>query len=423
MNSPIRQPPLHPDSSDIHTSKILTRRSFLQTVGLGAAGLGLQVPSSDEKPIQGFERASEDPQASEGWQPVSDRKIRVGIAGYGLCKFGAEFGFQDHPNVEVVAVSDLITDRCAGLAQACRCAKTYPSLEEMVKDDKIEAVFVATDAPSHARHCLAALKHGKHVASAVPAVFGSLKDADNLFHAVKASGLKYMMFETSCFHEDLHAMRRMYQSAELGQLVYSEGEYYHYMEEPLDSYKGWRIGLPPQWYPTHSNAYYIGVTGGSFTEVSCMGLPSIIEHLKPSNNRYGNGFGTEIALFRTSEGGMSRMAVSWDTPGYSGEMGRIRGQQGSFYGKYEGPEKTLPNTRRPPLPPGVAAGAHGGSHGHLMNEFVTAILQDRTPLVNIALALNLTVAGIVAHRSAQKDGELLKIPQYTLATSEHFRVF
>ena len=49
-----------------------------------------------------------------------------------------------------------------------------------------------------------------------------------------------------------------------------------------------------------------------------------------------------------------------------------------------------------------------------MNEFVTAILEDRQPLVNIALALNMTVAGIVAHQSALKDGQLLKIPQYTL---------
>src|SRR5207249_5276889 len=118
------------------------------------------------------------------------------------------------------------------------------------------------DAPSHARHCIDVLKHGKHVASAVPAVFGSLEDADRLLHEVKASGLKYMMFETSCFHEDLHAMRQLYRAGALGKLAYSEGEYYHYMEEPLPSYKEWRVGLPPQWYPTHSNAYYMGVTGG-----------------------------------------------------------------------------------------------------------------------------------------------------------------
>jgi hypothetical protein len=141
-------------------------------------------------------------------------------------------------------------------------------------------------------------------------------------------------------------------------------------------------------------------------------MPSRIEHLQPGNNLYQNGFGTEIALFRTSEGGMSRMGVSWDTPGLGGEMGRIRGQRGSFYGKYEGLESRLPQTRRPPLPPGVALGGHGGSHGYLMNEFVTAILEDREPLVNIAWALNLTVAGIVAHQSALKDGELMKIPQF-----------
>ena len=49
-----------------------------------------------------------------------------------------------------------------------------------------------------------------------------------------------------------------------------------------------------------------------------------------------------------------------------------------------------------------------------MCEFVEAILLDRTPLIDVAQALNMTVSGIVAHESALKDGELLKIPQYTL---------
>ena len=49
-----------------------------------------------------------------------------------------------------------------------------------------------------------------------------------------------------------------------------------------------------------------------------------------------------------------------------------------------------------------------------MNEFVTAVLQNRQPLVDVAMALNLTVAGIVAHQSALKNGELLKIPQYKI---------
>ena len=391
----------------------VTRRSFLQSVGLAAAAFGLpQAAQAQEKAIQGFEKAPEKPGLSKGWKPISDRKIRVGLVGHGVCKFAAAFGFQDHPNVQIEAVSDLIPDRCAELAKAARCTKTYPSLEKLVTDDRVEAVFVATDAPSHAKHCIEALKHGKHVACAVPAVYGSLEEAEQLFESVKKTGLKYMMFETSCFHEDLYAMRQLYHAGVLGKIIYSEGEYYHYMPEPIDSYKQWRVGTPPQWYPTHSNAYLVGVTGESFTEVSCMGIPSIADHLKPANNRYKNPFGTEVALFRTSEGGMSRMAVSWDTPGAGGEMGRVRGEKGSFFQKYEGLQKSLPATARPPLPPGMAAGSHGGSHGYLTDEFISSILLNRKPWVDVEVALNMTVSGIVAHTSALKGGELLKIPQY-----------
>ena len=382
--------------------------------GDGAAGSA--EATTGTAAIQGFEQAVTDEAAAKSWRSVSDRKIRVGIAGYGVCGFGAAFHFQDHPNVTVAAVADLDPDKCAELAKKCRCETMYPSCEDLIADDSLEAIFVATDAPSHARLAIASLNAGKHVASAVPAVFGSLEDADLLFDAVKASDRKYMMFETSYFHNDLYCMREMYRAGDLGKVIYSEGEYWHYFGTPLDAHEGWRTGLPPQWYPTHSNAYYVGVTGGSFTEVSCMGMRSTVEHLQPENNQFGNPFGTEIALFRTSEGGMARMAVSWDTPGEGGERGRIRTEKGTFYGEFQSGKKdaTLPAIARPPLPPGVAAGGHGGSHGYLMSEFIEAILLNRKPLVDVAQSLNMTVSGIVAHQSALKDGELMNIPQYTL---------
>jgi predicted dehydrogenase len=339
----------------------------------------------------------------------------VGIVGYGTCRFGAAFGFQNHPNVDVVAVSDLFPDRCAALAKACRCEKTYPSLEEMVKDDNIEAVFLATDAPSHARHCIEVLKHGKHVACAVPAVWGSLEDADKLFEAVKTSGLKYMMMETSCFRADCYAMRQIYQAGGFGRLIYSEGEYYHFHSHQIGSYKDWRVGCIPLWYPTHSTAYYVGVADKPFTSVSCTGSNAGFPSYQPGANKYGNLFTDQIALFETAEGGTSRMLMCKGIRSKGGETGRVFGEQGWMEGtEYRGAMKKLPNIERPPLPPGVNPGGHGGSHGQLSNEFVLSILQDRTPLVNIVQALNMTVCGIVANESALKDGERLKVPQYKI---------
>jgi hypothetical protein len=203
--------------------------------------------------------------------------------------------------------------------------------------------------------------------------------------------------------------------------LYSEGEYLHFhaSKEPTPSYKDWRRGLPPLWYPTHSTAYLVGVSGESFTHVSCATSPSRLPYLQPGANAYDNTFGTEVGLFDTSSGGNSRMMVSWtvrQVPGKSPETGRVFGEFGSMENtQYVGTSdraKSLPDLAQPPLPPGVPGGGHGGSHGRLTDEFITAILLDRRPLVDIYQALNMTIPGIVAHQSALRDGERLPIPQY-----------
>ena len=286
----------------------------------------------------------------------------------------------------------------------------------MVKDDSIEAIFCATDAPSHARHSIEVMKHGKHVATAVPAVYGSVEQADELLETVKTTGQKYMMFETSCYRPDCYAMRQIYMAGGFGRLVYSEGEYYHYHGHgSLASYKEWRKGIPPLWYPTHSTAYYVGVTDKAFTSVSCVGFKSGSSDFRPGANRYGNLFTDEIALFETAEGGTSRMLKCRSTFKKGGETGRVFGEKGWMDGtEYRGAMKDLPDITRPTLPPGVKPGGHGGSHGQLMNEFVLAILEDRKPLVDIAQALDMTVCGVIAHQSALKDGERMNVPQYEM---------
>ncbi len=397
----------------------MQRRSFL-TGGLAAAGMTSLMSS-----------LAVDPAAANEWEPFTDRKIKVGLVGYGLCKFSAQFEFQHHPNVEIAAVSDLYPDRCAALAKQVGCEKTYPSLEEMVKDDSIEAIFCATDAPSHARHAILCLEHGKHVCHAVPVFYGDIEDAERLLECCKKHpDLKYAMFETSCFREDLYTMEKIYAAGVFGKLIYSEGEYAHPLSvgsPALESYGDWRANGAPIWYPTHATAYYVGITHGSLLDVSAIGVTELTGEEKP--NKIGNTFRTEVALYRTSEGGVFRLLrtasqgeyletgrLRGQYAGYDGHNGRISGFVGDETGKARMDEavKNGLSIKRPPLPPGVEGGGHGGSHGYLGDDFIDAILRNRPTRVGIIDALNMTVPGYYAHLSAIKDGETMKIPQYTL---------
>lgn len=411
----------------------LTRRSFLGSAATAVAAAQTIIHRAHGADvIPGFDQTKTDYDRTKEWKPFSDRKIRVGLVGYGLCKFSAAFEFQNHPNVEVVAVSDLLPDRCAALAERVKCPKTYPSLEEMVKDDRIEAIFVATDAPSHARHCIEVLNHGKHVCTAVPALRGDIEDAERLLACVKKNrGLVYAMFETSVFHDDLFAMEKLYAADVFGHIVYSEGEYCHphSLGAPtLDSYKDWRKKGAPMWYPTHATAYYVGVTHGSLVEVSCQGTAPF-DKSKRQPNAIGNIFNSEVGLFRTKEGGICRIIICGSQGEYL-EAGRLRGEYAGYSwhnGRAEGfvcdaagkqrlkdaTDKGL-QTKKYALPPGVDPGGHGGSHGYLSDDFIDAILRGRKPAVDVIDALNMTVPGYYAHLSAMKDGENLKIPQYSL---------
>jgi predicted dehydrogenase len=388
------------------------RRAFLEKMGVGTLGT-VSAASIAECVLA-------DAQEKKEWEQTSDRKIRIGVVGGG---FGARFQWHQHPNCIVEAVSDLQPDRRNHLMEVYACEKSYESLEKLILDPKIEAVAVFTDAPSHGRHCVAVMNHDKHCVCAVPAAF-TLEDIQKLKETKEKTGLTYMMAESSSYHADLYNMKLIYEHGGFGKIIYSEGEYYHYDVDTAWGWKEWRNALPPMFYSTHSTAYYIGVTQNRYTTVSCLGFRGKADRY--SNNSYNNPFSDETALFETSEGGMSRMNIAWGIQGVHGEVGRVFGELGSmngstfqagtgiktdFGGIADGKATPLVD-RRPALPPAVSAGGHGGSSGQITNEFIMAIIEDREPLVHVYEAIAMTAPGIIAHQSALKGGEQLKIPSF-----------
>ncbi|MBE9512002.1 MAG: gfo/Idh/MocA family oxidoreductase, partial [Bacteroidetes bacterium] len=282
---------------------------------------------------------------------------------------------------------------------------------------------VFTDAPSHGRHIVEVLKHGKHCMVAVPLSM-TLEDIEKVKEWKEKTGLKVMMAETSMYRSDLFNAKIIYEKGMFGKIVYSEGEYYHPHVNTAWGYNEWRNALPPMLYPTHATAYYVGVTGKRLISVSCLGFRG--DAPRYENNIYNNPFSDETALFETSEGGMSRINIFWGTEGAHGETGRLFGQLGKFDknimvvgegigATYEGigDRKTIdfPDSR-PPLPLDMGRGGHGGSHGYLTNEFIMALIEDREPLIDVYEGIAMTAPGIVAHQSALKNGEQLTIPDF-----------
>ncbi|MDR2915921.1 MAG: Gfo/Idh/MocA family oxidoreductase [Tannerella sp.] len=367
---------------------------------------------------------------------VFNRKIRIGIVGG---RFGNTFYFNEHPNCHVEAVSDLIPERRQDMMRNYQCDKSYESLKILLRDPKIEAVAIFTPAPDHAAHTIQALNAGKHVLCAVPAVM-TLKEAYEVFNTVKRTGLTYMMAETTTWFQTVISAKKMYRDGAFGNIFSSAAQYYHPGLEELyfakDGTKTWRHGLPPMLYPTHVTSHLIAVTGERLASVSCNGWSDDSPILK--KNRYNNPFWNEAAFFRTDRGNSFFGEVCWKGALVGTERGEWHGDKMSYYSAYKNTDdhKVISTSETEAdhggftvakqemvsypreewwksdiLPSAMRhKSGHDNSHCFITHEFIDSLIKEREPEVNIREALAYTVPGIIAHQSALKDGELLKIP-------------
>lgn len=370
---------------------------------------------------------------------TAPKKIRIGVVGGG---FGCSFQWHEHPDCVVEAVSDLRPERRERLMKTYNCQKSYPSLEELVKDRSIDAVAVFTDGPLHVPHVVECMKHGKHAISAVPAAYGAMEQAELLLDTVKQYGLTYMMAETSYFQQHTISARNFYKDQKFGEIYYCESEYQHDGLQSLYIENGkrtWRYGMAPMHYPTHCTAHLISVTGERLTEVVCHGWGDGDPILK--DNAYDNPFWNESAMFKTDRGHAFRVNVWWKGAHRGCERAQWIGNKMSFYCGHphgmgpviirEGNQtetddagfiRNLPNFERyeqvewwktDMLPePLRHDSGHEGSHPFLTHEFIDALTHGRQPAVDVYEALSYTVPGIIAHQSALAGGELKQIPVY-----------
>jgi predicted dehydrogenase len=353
-----------------------------------------------------------------------DTKIRIAVVGG---NFGASFWWHEHPNCVVTGVTDLIPDRRARLAQRYGCKNAYESLEVMLRkaEHDFDAVAIFSGAPDHAKQVALCMNAGKHVICAVPAAT-SLEECALLKETKEKTGLTYMMAESSYYRQECISAREHYEAGDFGSLFYSEVEYYHnnictFPTEP----DRWRYGYPPMLYPTHSTGFLVGVTKERLVEVSCIGTRED-PFPKPEENDYGNPFSNELALCRTNRGNACRVNVCWRIAA-GGERAQWFGTKMSLYmassgglsnaveieGKGRQPWQVPQYWKTDRLPERMRhSSGHGDSAVFICAEFIDSLVEKREPAIDLYESLAMTAPGIVAHQSAFKGGEQLKVPDY-----------
>ncbi len=378
--------------------------------------------------------------------------ISVGIVGLGW--FGTSFirMFRDHPLVDRIALCDLDGDRVATASKEFEITETYDSLDAICRSD-LDALVIITQPWLHAPQAIQAMKSGKHAYSAVPMISLPSGDemldwCDRIIETCRQTGMHYMMGETSHYRPQAMYCRRRAREHAFGEFVYAEGAYFHDIDIPGGSLrevsrhrwgKDWddsKGGDAPMHYPTHSLGGFLSVMPGArVTELSAMGyaFPNDDWHRKDTIS--GNIFGNETALCRLSNGAVARVCEyrKIGHVGYEGfnlygsDASFVEGRDGCHWVTKAKAEPVTTEQMRDPLPPEVEAafrkgaasaeakdiyGGHGGSHAYLVNEFIDAVAHSRQPAVNAWQAARYFAPGIIAHKSAERDGELLQVPDW-----------
>jgi predicted dehydrogenase len=372
------------------------------------------------------------------------KKIKVAIVGLG---FGAEFIpiYQLHPDAEMYAICQRNREKLDQIGDHFGVAKRYTDYDEMLQDPEIDAVHINTPIPDHAIQSIKALKAGKHVACTVP-MATTVEECRQIVELTEQTGLTYMMMETVVYAREFLFMKELYEKGELGKVQFLKASH----QQDMDGWPNYWPGLPPMHYATHCVGPVLGLTRDEAEYVSCFGSGTIREEL---HHHYGSTFAVESThvKFRNSDLSAHVYRSLFDTARQYRESFEVYGSQKSVeWPLIEGqplvvhtakkPEPEIPEEVHSPdyahlLPASIQryttkgvydtddnqhlsftqGAGHGGSHPHLVHEFVTALVEKRAPFPNARQSANITCVGILAHESALQGGKLMELPAFTFS--------
>ena len=151
----------------------------------------------------------------------TEKKVRVGIIGAGWIAEAHIDMYKKMPDVDIVAVADLIPGKAQALCEryGVEGVHYYLSGHEMLEAEELDAVSVCTYNTQHAPCAIDALEHGCHVLLEKPFTV-TLEEAVEVMRAEKKSGKILSIGFQPRGDENMKMIKKIVESGALGEIYY-----------------------------------------------------------------------------------------------------------------------------------------------------------------------------------------------------------
>ncbi|HMQ46375.1 MAG TPA: Gfo/Idh/MocA family oxidoreductase [Saprospiraceae bacterium] len=440
----------------------LNRRDFLQRstlAGIGLAGTGTTAFTAPAIAKSG----------------LSKSKINVGVIGTGLRGQGHIDLLLRRDDCEITAICDInqqMIDSSLDLFKSM--SKPAPKVIglgeqdylQMLDDETLDAVLIATPWRWHSEMAIAAMQAGKYVGMEVCGGF-SLDECWQLVNTHEATGSHLFFLENVCYRRDVMAVLNMVRQDLFGELIHLEGGYQHDLrgvkfndgKTPYDSGvdfgdKGfseaqWRthhsIYRNGDLYPTHGVgplAQYLHINRGNrflyLTSISSQsrGLHEYIVNHPKGGPQHPNAqiefrLGDVVTtLIKTSQGQSVLLSHDTNLPRPYSLGFRVQGTKGlwmdvnqSLHIEGKSPAhrwestKTYFETYDHPLwkkyEPLAEGAGHGGMDWFLINDFVECAKENRVPPFDAYDAATWLAITPLSEQSIAAGSQPMPFPDFT----------
>ncbi len=274
----------------------------------------------------------------------------------------------------------------------------------------------------------------------------SIEQCEQICQLVEETGLKYMMAETVVYSREFLFVKELYDKGELGKIQYLAASH----PQDMDGWPDYWKRMVPMHYATHVVSPCLGLVNGFAEYVSSFGSGTVRDEIQKETG-YASSVQTCHIKLQNSDLTAHIWRFLYDTARQYRESIDVYGSKKSFeWSLVEGQPHILHTAKKPEseiaenvevpdyanlLPEPIRkftmpceihdeqhlsfiqGGGHGGSHPHLINEFLNALNEDRDPWPNAVQSANWTCVGICAHESAQKGGQIVYLPKFTCNSS------